>query len=111
MASAQFTSEEWMLNREAYLAEETRARDMVTDREFPHLMTAKIRRFTGGKTAHDGFYEITNIENIPEVAGAIASGEINVPEAWGFRESKSAHEFREWFDTVGLDDPAAFQRE
>ena len=100
-----------MLNLEAYFAEEARARDMETDREFSHLLTAKVRRYTGGQTAHDGFFGITNLENIPEVAGAIASGAVDVSKAWEFWGSKSSRNFREWFDKVGLDNPHEFQRE
>ncbi len=100
-----------MLNLEAYLAEEARARDMVTAREFAQVLKAKVRRFTGGRAAYDGFFGITALEGIPEIAGAIAGEEISVAAAWRLREGKSASDFREWFDNVGLDDPASFQKE
>lgn len=99
-----------MLNLEAYLAEEACARDMVTAREFEQLLAAKVKRFTGGQTAYDGFFGITNIEGIPEIAGSITNGEVSIPTAWEFRQSKSAQDFRAWFDEIGIDDPSEFQK-
>lgn len=37
-----------LLNLEAYLSEESGARDMATDHGFGRLLDAKVERFTGG---------------------------------------------------------------
>ena len=94
-----------MLNLEAYLAEESSARDMVTDRGFQALLSAKVDRFTGGKVAADSFSQFTQITRLPDIAKAISSGQLNTVDVWKFREKGVARNFRKWFDQTGPKDP------
>jgi len=100
-----------MLNLEAYLAEEAGVRDMVTDRGFGVLLDAKIQRYSGGKIAHDSFSHLVNIEQLPDLASSIADGEVSLAKAWEFRNTKTASQFREWFDQLGPMDPTGLTRE
>ena len=100
-----------MLNLEAYLAEEAGARDMVTDCKFGLLLGAKVQRFTGGSVARDSFSRLVTIERLPDVASSITDGEVNLVEAWKFRNTKTASQFRKWFDQFGPTDPVKLEQE
>lgn len=99
------------LNLEAYVAEEAGARDMVTDHNYYHLLEAKAQRYTGGNIAKYSFSRLLEIENIPDVVSAITSGELSLSEVWGFRNSRNANEFREWFDKHGPTKPDELVKE
>jgi hypothetical protein len=100
-----------MLNLEAYMAEEAGARDMATDRSYNQLLSAKAQRYTGGSIAQESFSELLRIENIPDVVTAIMSGEVSLSKVWEFRNTKTANEFRQWFDQVGPANPDALTNE
>jgi hypothetical protein len=94
-----------MLNLEAYMADEAGARDMVTDRSYHQLLSAKAQRYTGGRIARESFSKLLTVEEIPDIVSAIMSGEVNLPKVWQFRNTKVANEFRQWFDQVGPTNP------
>ena len=94
-----------MLNLEGYLAEEAGARDMVTDRNYGEILMAKAERYTGGRMAQASFSSLLTIENIPDLVTAIMSGEVNLSEVWKFRNTRTAEEFRRWFDEIGPTKP------
>ena len=100
-----------MLNLEAYMAEEAGARDMVTDRNYGRLLKAKAQRYTGGRTAQGSFSSLLRIENIPNIVTTIMSGEVDLSEVWKFRNTRTAKEFREWFDQIGPTDPETLASE
>ncbi|RJO62487.1 MAG: hypothetical protein C4542_03630 [Dehalococcoidia bacterium] len=94
-----------MLNLEAYLAEEGGARDMVTDRSFAKLLDSKIQRYTGGKVAKESFSKLLAVNEVPDIASAVMSGEINQAKVWEFRNTRIANEFRKWFEEIGPASP------
>lgn len=100
-----------MLNLEAYMAEEAGARDMVTDLGFGLLLDAKVHRFTGGAVRGHAFSRIAALENLPDLANSIATGDLDLAEAWTFRNQRTACQFRQWFDKIGPDDPKRFEQE
>lgn len=95
-----------MLNLEAYLGEESGARDMVTDRGFRTLLSAKVDRFTGGKVAADSFSQLARVEKLPDIAHAIVTGQVKAEDVWRFRENSEARNFRKWFDKTGPKEPS-----
>jgi hypothetical protein len=100
-----------MLNLEAYLAEEAGARDMVTDRSYGQLLRAKAERYTGGRIAQESFSSLLRIENMPDIVPTIMSGKVAVSKVWQFRNTRTAEEFREWFDQIGPTDPKTLSSE
>ncbi len=94
-----------MLNLEAYMAEEGGARDMVTDRNYNQLLSAKAQRYMGGSIAHESFSKLLTVEEIPDIVLAIRSGEVSLLKVWQFRNTGIANEFRQWFDQVGPAEP------
>lgn len=100
-----------MLNLEAYMAEEAGARDMVTDRSYNRLLSAKAQRYTGGKIAHESFSKLLTVEEVPDIVSAIMSGEVSLSKVWKFRNTRIANEFRQWFDHVGPANPDALTSE
>ena len=100
-----------MLNLETYLAEEAGARDMVTDRDFGRLLDAKIHRYTSGRIAHQAFSHLVTIEDLPDIASSITNGEVGLADAWEFRNTKSACQFRDWFDRFGPTSPLQVEKE
>ena len=94
-----------ILNLEAYMAEEAGARDMVTDCSFDTLLWAKAQRYTGGRIRQQSFSKLLTVEKVPDMVSAIMSGEINQSKVWEFRNTRTAKEFRQWFDEVGPSSP------
>src|SRR5688572_16750035 len=90
-----------MLNLEAYLAEESSTRDMVTERGFGSLISAKLDRYTGGSAAREAFSHLTKIERLPDISHALTSGQLQPGKLWKFRQTRVSADFREWFDEVG----------
>jgi hypothetical protein len=100
-----------MLNLEAYMAEEAGAQDMVTDRSFARLLGAKVQRYTAGRIAQESFSKLLTVEEVPDVVLAIMSGDVSLAKVWQFRNTKTAAEFRLWFDQVGPASPDALTSE
>ena len=100
-----------MLNLEAYMAEEAGARDMVTDRSYNQLLSAKAQRYTGGSIAQESFSQLLTIEGIPDIVTTIMSSEVSLSKVWQFRNSRIANEFREWFDQIGPTNPETLASE
>lgn len=100
-----------MLNLEAYAAEEAGVRDMVTARDFKLVLDAKATRFTRGSTSRDAFSTFSEVNDLPDIAAAVKQGQINASDVWRFRNSKSAEQFRKWFDEVGPANPIELVRE
>lgn len=93
------------LNLEAYLAEESGTRDMVTDHGFGSLLSAKLDRYTGGQVAHESFSRLVSIEQLPDLASLINEGEVDLLKVWELRNATGACRFRKWFDEVGPKEP------
>lgn len=94
-----------MLNLEAYMAEEAGARDMVTDHGFDRILGAKAQRYTGGNVAQESFSQLVRVEGIPDIVTAITSREVSLSKVWQFRNTRTANQFRDWFDQVGPANP------
>jgi hypothetical protein len=94
-----------MLNLEAYMAEEAGARDIVTDHGFERILAAKVQRYTGGNVAQESFSQLVRIEGIPDIVTAIMSGEVSLSRIWQYRNTRTADQFRDWFDQVGPANP------
>lgn len=100
-----------MLNLETYMAEEAGARDMVTDRSYNQLLSAKAQRYTGGSIAQESFSKLLRIEEIPDIVTTIMNGEVDLSKVWQFRNTKTATEFRQWFEQIDPISPESLASE
>lgn len=80
------------------MAEEAGARDMVTDYGYNQLLGAKVQRYTNGNIAQESFSRLLRIEGIPDIVSTIIGVEVSLSKVWQFRNTRTANEFRKWFD-------------
>ena len=100
-----------MMNLEAYLAEESGARDMVTDRGFSDVLTAKAERLKSGHVAGKAFTKLLTIEKLPDIVSLIQSKHIPADVAFRFSQEGPSRNFREWFDKHGPTEPESMVQE
>jgi len=94
-----------MANLEVYLAEEAGTRDMATVSGFETILKAKAARYTGSSDKAESFATVLRMESLPDLETAVVAGELDLARLWDFRNTKTAAQFRRWFDEVGPASP------
>ena len=74
------------------------------------LLREKIKRFGATPQLLEQFQSLLDLENIPDIRPAVASGDLSLPEIWKIRQGKKARRFREWLRAAGPGDARDLER-
>ncbi len=92
-------------NFELCLAQLAHADDVAFDPSVEQFLIGKAERVLDSTDLARGFVEILNVNDLPDLAAAAASGAVSPAEIWRIRNRGSAVAFRQWFHENVRDEP------
>lgn len=93
------------VNFELYLAELAQADDVAFDPSIEQFLIGKAERAIRSFDLAQGFAHILTLNDLPDVPGAVASGQLTLAETWDIRNRRSALLFRRWFHEHVREEP------
>ena len=92
-------------NFELYLAHLSGADDVALDPSIQKFLTGKAERALKSLDLARGFVEILDLNDLPDLATAVASRRLSPAEVWRIRNSENGIQFRRWFHEHVRDEP------
>ena len=92
-------------NFELHLGELCEAQDVGFDPMIEPFLQAKARRVLSASDMQAGFTRILEVNDLPDVPGAVAAGDAEIGELWDARNGSACREFRQWFHEHVREEP------
>lgn len=99
------------VNFELWYASHVGGADMFTATGSAELLKAKLARYGAAQFTLDGFLRVLDLNQMPDIASAVAQGKLPMSEVAKIRQSASAIKFRRWLRNANPQDGRDLERE
>lgn len=92
------------INLDIQIATQAQNADLFTSERTKSILKNKLKRFQLGHDLLDGFMDLLELTNVPNIESAIVNSALSFDDLWKARSSKNAIEFRKWLRKAAIGD-------
>jgi hypothetical protein len=98
------------VHRDLLMASDSGIADLYVPSGTEVIVTQKFGRLRSQNARSAGFLNILDLNNLPDIAVAITSGMLQMPDVWCLRQTREARAFRQWLQQATPSDGRDLER-